>query len=63
MYYFSVRPVSGSGASDATVWLRVTEPECALTTGIAWNQTWYLSQAVRVFHRHVIAHYATMAMG
>lgn len=42
---------------DLTVWIRITEPICRLTTGIAWNETRHLSQAARAFCQRVIAHF------
>ncbi len=42
---------------EMTSWVRITEPVCQLTVGIAWNETRYLSLAARAFRRHVIAHY------
>jgi DNA-binding transcriptional LysR family regulator len=38
--------------------VRLVEPDCTLTVGIAWNETRYLSAAARTFRQHVIALYA-----
>lgn len=44
--------------SDKTSWVRITEPVCQLTVGMAWNESRYLSQAARAFREHTIAHFA-----
>lgn len=44
---------------DMTSWVRITEPICQLTMGIAWNELRYLSQAAHAFRRQIIAYYAT----
>lgn len=41
----------------ATRRVPITEPDCALTVGIAWNESRYLSDAARAFRRHAIAVY------
>lgn len=38
-----------------TPWVRITEPVCRLTVGIAWNETRHLSQAARAFRSPAIA--------
>jgi len=43
---------------DMTSWVRITEPMCQLTMGIAWNEIRYLSQAAHAFRRQVMEHYA-----
>jgi DNA-binding transcriptional LysR family regulator len=40
-----------------TSWVRITEPCCRLTVGIAWNETRYLSRAAEAFRDHVLALY------
>ena len=46
---------------DMTSWVRISEPRCELTVGIAWNEARYLSQAARAFREHVVAHFAAKA--
>ncbi len=43
--------------------VRIVEPDCALTVGIAWNETRYLSAAARAFRQQVIAFYAAKTPG
>jgi DNA-binding transcriptional LysR family regulator len=43
---------------DMTSWVRITEPTCQLTMGIAWNELRYLSQAAHAFRRQVMEYYA-----
>lgn len=40
---------------DVTSWIRITEPRCLLTVGIAGNESRYLSRTARAFREHVIA--------
>jgi DNA-binding transcriptional LysR family regulator len=47
----------------ATRRIRLDEPDCTLTLGIAWNETRYLSAAARAFRPHVLAFYAAARPG
>lgn len=42
----------------STSWVRISEPACRFSLGIAWNESRYLSQAARAFREHIIAHFA-----
>ncbi len=42
----------------STSWVRISEPVCQFSLGIAWNESRYLSQAARAFREHAIAHFA-----
>lgn len=43
---------------EMTSWVRITEPRCLFTMGMAWNEARYLSQAAGAFREHVVAHFA-----
>ena len=40
---------------DVTTWIRITEPRCLLTVGIAGNESRYLSRTARAVREHVVA--------
>lgn len=45
---------------DLTASVSITDPACALTFGIAWNQDRYLSLAARAFRDSVVSHFETV---
>jgi len=53
-------PAGARSPEDGTAdtWLRLTDPVCLHTLGLAWNDDHYLSQAARAFRQFVVAYFA-----
>jgi len=49
------RPPAGDASGT---WLRVTDPVCPHTLGLAWDDDHYLSQAARAFREFAVAYFA-----